>query len=225
MIEPSRPLPNPFDTSFNKPNSKFPEILAANEFLISDSTEFEVSYSHIKSQTPNFPLFFPIVYHSIGIEIPQKYSFITRMCYCVALSFSYVLLFSFFMQMFSKNIESYLIIPWRELILSSFILMVCPAALFYSQYFPLYYSIRDQKPNPSLIPFQFCIIFFMIFFAAGIPGSGVIGLGYAIICYNQSNIIQQVISLIITGWHFLNLIFEIIIFFLIIPINSDLSSH
>ncbi|KAK8896460.1 hypothetical protein M9Y10_014360 [Tritrichomonas musculus] len=231
LIEQKATLPNPFDSYLDNRNNNshlfndrndfsLPKIMNYKEYSNDDgSNGFDVSLSNSKRRSPNFPPFFPIVYHSIGLEIPNKYSFIIRMCYYCALSFSYVLIFSFFAQMFSDEIDSLLIIRWRELILSFFILLICPISLFYGQYFPLYYAIRDEKQNFSLIPFQFFTIFFFFFFFIGIPGSGTIGIWYFIICSRYGSVITKIISMIVTIWHFLNLMIEVIILFMIAPLN------
>ena len=230
LIEQKTTLPNPFDAFLDKNNGypafsnhnsmTLPKIAAfkdtSNDYIRSDS---DIYLSNSRRKTPNFPPFLPMVYHSIGLEIPHKYSFIIRMCYYCALSFSYVLIFSFFAQLFSNQIDNLLIIRWRELILSFFILLVCPASLFYGQYFPLYHAIRDEKPNISLIPFQFFTILFFFFIFLGIPGSGSIGIWYFVICHQSGSIFTEILSFIITVWHFFNLVAEVIILFMIAPLN------
>lgn len=236
IIEQKTTLPNPFDTFSDNRNNihpmlsdrnclSVPKIATfkdnSNDYIGNDS---DVYLSNSRRKNPNFPPFFPMVYHSIGLEIPHKYSFIIRICYYCALSFSYVLMLTFFAELFSNHIDNLLIVRWRELILSFFILLVCPASLFYAQYFPLYHAIRDEKQNFSLIPFQFFTILFFFFIFLGIPGTGMIGICYFLICHKCGSIFTEILSFIITAWHFFNLVVEIIILFMIVPLNRQNSS-
>ncbi|KAK8870455.1 hypothetical protein M9Y10_008337 [Tritrichomonas musculus] len=215
IIEQKVALPNPFDSTPEYRTNEVPGILDNQNF--NDS----MPVSDTTAKKPNFPSIFPVVYHNIGLEIPQKYSFICRLCLYEARSFFFVLLFSFIAGCFSGSIDSYLIVKWREVVLSLFILIICPIALLYGQYYPLYCAIREERPNSSLVPFQFFTIFVFFFILIGIPGTGLIGIGYLIVCFRQGKLVNQIFSTLITIWHFLNFVIQFILLFLISPINAS----
>lgn len=212
IIEQKVSLPNPFDASSTLHTE------AAN--VLDNPLHDSMPIPDTTAKKANFPALFPVVYHSIGLEIPQKYSFICRMCFNETRSFLFVMIVSFFAECFSGQIDSYLIVKWREIVLSLFLLLICPAALVYGQYYPLYCAIRDEKPNSSLIPFQFFTIFVFFFILIGIPGTGLIGIGYMIVCYRCGQLVNQILATLITVWHFLNFVIQFILLFLISPINS-----
>ncbi|OHT04957.1 hypothetical protein TRFO_27465 [Tritrichomonas foetus] len=213
MIEQKVALPNPFDST--------PDYVQQNDSLFETNNISEsLPITDTTGKKPNFPSVFPIVYHSINLEIPQKYSFITRLCYNETSSFFLVTLLTLIAECFSGQIESSMIVMWREIVLSLFILIICPAALVYGQYYPLYCAIRDERPNPTLIPFQFFTIFIFFFILVGIPGTGIIGIGYLIVCYRCGQLINKIFATLITIWHFFNFVIQFMLLFLISPINS-----
>ena len=212
MIEQKMSLPNPFDNT--------PDFTNQNDRILLDNINESMPLTDTSSKKPNFPSFYPIVYHSIGLEIPQKYSFITRLCYNGMRSFTMALALSVIAEFFSGSIDSLMIVMWREIVLSLFIFFICPAALCYGQYYPLYCAIRDEKPNPTLTPFQFFTIFVFFFLLIGIPGTGIIGIGYLIVSFRCGSLVNKIFSIIITIWHLFNFIIQFMLLFLITPINS-----
>jgi hypothetical protein len=169
---------------------------------------------------PNFPSFFPLVYHNINQEIPQKYSNLVRLSLAAAKSFFYSTFCTVLAQFFSDQIDSDLIFRWREMVLSTFVLLLCPLSLLYGQYWPLYRSIRDETIGRSLVPFQVVCVFVMAFVLAGVPGSGMIGVGYAIVAFRSGETVNKVAATVLTFWQFANTILQLIVLFLVLPLGS-----
>ena len=206
-IEEKALLPNPFDSKIDP--------MVPHESLIHEDTTCQQT-----NQKPNFPFFFPIIYHNIKNDIPQKYSNAVRFGYYGFCSFSLNLLISFLSQCFSGFIQSYLIVPWREIIMSLFTLLIAPLTLFYCQYYPIYISARDNERNTALVPIQFFVIFILFFLFIGVPGTGVIGIGYTIISFKYGGLVNKILSFVSTTWGFVNIVLQVKILFLILPIVS-----
>lgn len=204
-------LPNPFEAP-----QKLSDFNEAHPLIESIS---EAIAKGEPAKEPNFPSFFPVVYHNLN-EIPKRYTGVLSLCLFGCKSFFWVLLTTVFAQIFSNRINSVLIFRWREMILSVFMLIICPLALLYAQYYPLYVSIRDEKMKHSLVPFQFFTIFVMVFMGLGLPGSGMIGLWYTIITFHEGAGVNQLFSTLITLWHLANVVIQIIIVVLISPFMS-----
>lgn len=211
-------LPNPFDTKLLTPPN-----LEDNAPIFMDSLVEQIQEGDGKRK-PNFPSFCPLAYHNISQEIPQKYLFLIRITYITSVSFTCLLIFSFISQCFLSPIVSPTIIKWREVILSLFEAIMCPSSLFYGQYYPLYCSFRDQRSNKNLICFQIFTLVVFLFFTIGIPGTGIIGFGYAMLSFRGGEVSNRIVGVICTIWHIFHFFMEMIIFILEIPLLSSVRS-
>jgi hypothetical protein len=202
----SETLPNPFEPT------PMADIAPDDDSLLAAlSQEIAGEGSTLRRCRPNFPSLCPVVYHNITQEIPARHSFTVRLSFFAARSVSVSLFVNFMCSMLSGSMKSSTIEWWREVVLSAFAVLVCPVALFHVQYFPLYFSVRDEQPNGSLIPLQFFVIFSLFFFFVGVPGSGVIGAGYSIVAFRYGTFWNQFCSVVITLWHIVNVILEILV--------------
>lgn len=200
-------LPNPFGTQI--------QPMIPSEGLLSGQSEYSAK------KEKNFPFFFPIIYHNITMEIPQNSSSSVRFCLFSFYSFTLYLVFNFMSNLFSGNINSYLIIRWREILLDSIILVLFPIVLFYCQYYPFYCSAKDNAKNPKLIHMQFVVIFCFFLFFVGIPGTGLIGLGYAFVAFRYGAFINKILSFVMTTWGIVNVAFQVKVLFDISPIVTS----
>lgn len=206
-LEERQALPNPFESNSAMSTEVDPIVESISE-SISEGPP---------AKPPNFPAIMPIVYHSVGLEIPQKYSYIVRFAYIGVKSFFWCLLLSVIAEVFSDKIRSVYIYRWRELILSAFILLICPIGLLYGQYFPLYCSIRDEKRSRALVPFQMFTIFVMVFMLLGIPGTGIVGIGYTVVAFQCGTIVNKIFGVICSLWHLVNVVMQAVLLVLIGP--------
>lgn len=197
-------LPNPFKSA----SAEITPLIESISETISDGDP---------AKAPNFPPCMPIVYHSVGLEIPQKYSYIVRFALIGVKSFFWTALCSVIAQVFSDRIKSVYIFRWREIILSVFVLLICPIALLYGQYFPLYRSIRDERRDRSLIPFQMFTIFVMLFMLLGIPGTGVVGVGYTVVAFQCGDLVNKIFGVVLSVWHLVNVAIQVVLILLIGP--------
>jgi hypothetical protein len=199
-------LPNPFEAT------PMADIAPDEDSLLAAlSQEIAGEGATLRRRRPNFPSLCPVVYHNITQDIPARHSFPVRLSFFAARSVSVSLFVNFICSMLSGSIKSPTIECWREVVLSAFAVVVCPVALFHVQYFPLYFSVRDEQPNDSQILLQFFVIFCLFFLVIGVPGSGVIGAGYSIVAFRYGTFRNQFCSVVITLWHTVNVILEIIV--------------
>jgi hypothetical protein len=199
-------LPNPFEAT------PMADIAPNDDSLLAAlSQQIAADGSILRRRRPNFPSLCPVVYHNITQEISARHSFPVHLSLFAARSVSVSLFVNFMCSMQSGSIKSSTIECWREVVLSAFAVLVCPIALFHVQYFPLYFSVRDEQPKGSLIPLQFFVIFCLFFLVVGVPGSGIIGAGYSIVAFRYGTFWNQLYSVVITLWHIVNVILEIIV--------------
>ena len=79
-------LPNPFDMSIDP--------VVFNSDLVNEDISAHIS--EIKqNRNPNFPFFFPIVYHNIAHDIPKRYSYAVKFCLFSFFSFFFNMLLMF----------------------------------------------------------------------------------------------------------------------------------
>ena len=202
-------LPNPFDI-IHKNDSPDMELISR-----------EVDETNDKNLL-NLPPFFSILYHNISLEIPQKFTLIVNLTFYSTYSIYLSLIINFIGSFFSNNINhSTFSSLGREIVLSFFNLIFFSFFLFVFQYYPIYLSIKDEKYLKTVIPVQILTIFLLIIFFLGFLNTGIIGYNYWIISIECGQTINLVFSFILTLWHFLNLILEIIILILIYPIFKN----
>ena len=211
-------LPNPFDTHLGGSGSNEPQIL--------DGLVRELSTNNSNdSNDPNFPSFYPIVYHNINLEIPQKRSFIVRLNFTFARSICLCLFFSVIASFFSFQMKGCCSIEGfhagKEIFLSIVTLFFGSALIFYVQYFPFYWAIRDERTNKSAVPVQICTMILIAILLLGIPGTGTVGFIYTYIAFHSDHIIPKFFSLVISIWQLLNMIGEIVIYILMRPIFRE----
>ena len=145
-------LPNPF--------AQATQSSPLNESADLEGLERELQNDQEKQ--PNFPSFYPIVYHSISAEIPRNFTFIMKFTYWSDCFFSLYCVFQFLVILFSFTIKSELFSPWRDIILSFCALLILPALLFYAQYYPFYCAVRDEMTQKShLVLVQTYVVFIL----------------------------------------------------------------
>jgi hypothetical protein len=194
------PLPNPFDPTQNS-SLVYCGVLNGIAEEIEDGP---------KTEKPNFPFFFPLVYHSINLEIQQRYSFAVRMCYSTAISFTICLIFNFFFSFFTTKIYDGKTSILQDLTMSLGLLIFGASLLFYVQYYSVYTTFRDGKPINKILRIQAFVIVAFAFLFLGFRGTGFCGIFYVIAAFNFGSVINKMCGLIITVWHVINFIFEII---------------
>ncbi|OHS98007.1 hypothetical protein TRFO_35689 [Tritrichomonas foetus] len=213
-------LPNPFDSSKSGNISNHePQLL---EGLVRELRE----NSDNSAMPPNFPSFYPVTYHNINLEIPQKRSFIVRLNYLFAQSICLSLLFSVFAALFSFGIDSCVnsctsfagFHFGKEIFLSMVNLVFGVALVFHVQYFPFYAAVRDETPTRSAIPVQVATIAALCVLLAGVPGTGAVGIGYAYIAFKYGKWMNKFFSFVISAWHLLNIVGEAVVFLMMRPI-------
>ena len=206
---------NPFDSS----------VVVSGESLDSNSLE-NISREadanqRENSSVPNFPPFYPLIYHNIRFEIPPKRLFIVRLNFFTAISIIISLAFSFIGSLFSFLFDSCNELTCfhvgKEIFLSFVNCIVWTAILFYNQYYPFYTSMRDETSNNSLIIVQLFTIFILLVFLIGIPGTGFIGVVYLYASFESGTVVNRFFGFVLSFWHFINLLLEIVIFFLMRP--------
>jgi hypothetical protein len=201
------PLPNPFELSSVHGIPDNPPILEA--------LSQEISGPGFTAHRPNFPVCCPVVYHNIAKEIPQKYGPVIRISFVAARSFFWVLLATPMVQLFAHRIDSPLVPQWREMVMSVFLLLLLPAALLHSQYYPLYCALRDEYLRRGLVLLQFVVLFVHFFALIGVPGSGFVGVGYAIVAFRCGDAVTKALSVTVTVWHLVNLVLQIVVLALV----------
>lgn len=205
-------LPNPFDT-------------AKNVSSVHDSTDLEGLVREFDSgqtgneQPPNFPPFYPLVYHNIGQEIPQKYVYIVRINLITAYSFTASMIFNFLGSFFSTQMESpYFSSAFREIFLAFINLIILPISLFYVQYYPFYKAVRDEGQNRAIVPVQIMVIIIFGLLLIGFPGTGNAGIIYATEAFNYGGYGTKFFSVVMVIWHFVDFVGEIAV--LLLSMNS-----
>jgi hypothetical protein len=58
----------------------------------------------------------------------------------------------------------------------------------------------------------------------GIPGTGLIGIGYTIVAYRYGQVLNKIGATILTFWQFANVILQVIVLFLLLPLENP-SGH
>jgi len=197
MNEETMALPNPFAVA-NDPNDSPDLELLTRE---TDGNDERRPFS--------FPVFYPLAYHNISLEIPQKYSFIVRLSYYSAYSIVFSMFFSFLASLMTTLREVFLSFTW--MILYSFLFL-------YVQYYPLYTSIKSEIPSQKIVPVQYAMIFFLLPLVIGLPGTGMIGFVYLSNAYSLGSSFSIMLSFIISIWNTINIVSEIAILFLIVPL-------
>ena len=202
-------LPNPFD--------HLAEINLTDDHHKSNDLEgIQRETIEENSDEPNFPFFYPLVYHNIHHQIQPVYSSVVSMAYYTALSFTFSLILQFITSFFAKNISS--ITPQSVIFLALVQIFILPVLLFYAQYFPLYNSFRDQKRNKSFLWVQGFTIAIFALELLGIPSTGSVGIIYLFLIKKPQNCsisptINIVLGVVLLVWHFADLLCEIVIFF------------
>jgi hypothetical protein len=176
----------------------------------------EISGPGFSAHRPNFPVCCPVVYHNIAKEIPQKYGPVIRISFVAARSFFWSLIATLIVQLFSHRIASPLVPRWREIVMSVFSVLVLPAALLHSQYYPLYCALRDEYLRRGLVLLQFVVIFVHFFALIGVPGSGFVGALYAIVAFRCGDTLTKALSVAVTVWHLVNLVLQVVVLALVI---------
>ena len=92
--------------------------------------------------------------------------------------------------------------------MSIIMLLACPILMFYCQYWPIYTAARDETSNHGIIISQNAVLIAMGIMLLGIPGTGMIGIGYTILCWNSGQLSNVIIACVFTGWHSMNIILE-----------------
>jgi hypothetical protein len=195
-------LPNPFETQ------PIP-IDSIDEPPLMEALSQEIAAAGFARHPPNFPFCCPVVYHSISKEIPQKQAGFVRLCLTSAVSFCGALIVNVIAQFFSGRIESSLVPMWREIVMSVFALLVYPAVLLHAQYFKLYLAVRDDQPEQGIVLAQFVVIFVHFFVVIGVPGSGLIGVGYLVVAIRCGDGVTKGLAGVMTVWHFVNLCLQV----------------
>ena len=204
-------LPNPFDPSQNS-------ALVDGDVLSGITREID---DGPKSEQPNFPSFFPLVYHNISREIQSSYSFAVRMCYFADCSFVWSLFFNFLCSFFTEKIRDHKTSIFQDCFLSLTHFIFTSSVLFYIQYYPLYKTFRAKKSLHNLILTQYFVVIIFFFMFAGFRGTGLIGIGYIIAASNFGSILNIVVGIVFTLWHLLNFILQFILFFIIKGISDE----
>ena len=204
-------LPNPFD--------HVEEITATDDIRLTDMEKIKreiINENEETSNEPNFPFFYPIVYHNISNDIPPFYSKIVSMAYLVSISFTFSLIVQFLGTFFSKNIKN---TSYGSSIVASLVqIIILPILLFYLQYFPFYKSIKYQKRSSSTLKVQLFVIFIFLLEFIGIPSTGSIGIVYLFSRNEKTSIICSFFGYTLTFWHLVDLLCEIILFFRMKPL-------
>lgn len=207
MEEPKKALPNPFDTA---------AILAENENgLLLEGLDREVEQSN-NDHTPNFPFFYPVIYHSINLEISQKRSFIVRTAYLTANSIMYSLAFSILISLLYISPRGAKL--FQNTILASFNCIFGSIILFYCQYFPFYYAFKDEQPNKTSIPTQIGLLTILFISLLGFPNTGSYGMFTTYDAFKSDKSFAKFFGVIITIWKLMNFVLEFIIFILMRPL-------
>ena len=197
------PLPNPFDPSQNS-------TLVDGNVLSGIAAEIE---GGPKKEKPNFPSFFPLVYHSINLEIQQSYSFAVRMCHFADSSFVWSMFFNCICSFFTEKIKDNLTSIFQDFYLSFLSFVFFSATLFYVQYYPVYRTFRDKRNLKRIILTQVIVLFAFFFMFAGFRGTGIMGIVYIVAAFQHGTKLNCVIGFIFTIWHLINFILQIIVFF------------
>ncbi|EAY19327.1 hypothetical protein TVAG_452410 [Trichomonas vaginalis G3] len=192
-------LPNPFDPSSYKID---------DEILVGMTHELEKQPEENK---PNFPSFWPLVYHNINTEIQQGFSFLVRMTYFTAVSITYCFFWTLLGSIFNFQIKDNKSSLGQDIIMSLSYCVIFPAALFYIQYYPLYVNLRDGKSIGGCILAQLFVVFFAGVTFTGFRGTGFIGIQYTLSAFANGSLINRIVGVVITVWEIFNFILEIII--------------
>ena len=204
-------LPNPFDPAQNS-------ALIDGDVLSGIAAEIEGGPAKEK---PNFPVFFPLVFHSINLEIQQSYSFAVRMCYFAACSFVWSMFFNFLCSFFTEQIKDGKTSIFQDCFLSLLFFIFYSCALFYIQYYPLYCAFRDKKSLHNIIITQYFVVIAFLFLFAGFRGTGIMGIGYICASFEYGSRLTSIIGIIFIIWHFINCVLQIVLFFTLQTISDE----
>lgn len=201
-----RPLPNPFDMT-----STDGHLLEGLE------RELEHTAPEEGDRSPNFPVFYPLVYHNIRVEISPRLSGSVKLMYWLTLSFSMCLLTSFVASLFSGGMSSCDTsmngFSWgKELFMSLFHLLVFPAVMWFAQYWPYYKATKADDLYIAAETVQIFAIGIVGVFMLGIPGTGMVGFLYMVSAFKNGNALNRLFSLVITLWHGSTFIGEIFLY-------------
>ena len=205
-------LPNPF-------------AQATQSSLLAESTDLEGLERELRNdqeKEPNFPSFYPIVYHSISAEIPRNFAFIIKFAYFSACFFTLYCVFQFLVILFSFTIKTELFAPWRDIVLGLCTLLILPALLFYAQYYPFYCAVRDERTQKThLVLVQTYVVFILILILIGFPGTGTVGIWWTIIVKDTGSWFFSLLGSILCIWNIISIIFQ---FYLLISMRPMLEN-
>ena len=205
------PLPNPFDPSQN-------QTLVDGNVLSGIAAEIEGGPVREK---PNFPSFFPLVYHSINLEIQQSYSFAVRMCHFADCSFVWSMFFNCICSFFTEKIKDNLTTIFQDFYLSFLYFVFYSAALFTVQYYPVYRTFRDKKSLKRVILTQIIVLAAFLFLFPGFRGTGIMGVLYIVAAFQYGTKLNCIVGFIFIIWHLINFILQMIIFFTFRSIDEE----
>jgi hypothetical protein len=199
------PLPNPFDVSQDWERE-----------LIEPSVLAEPVAVRPELRAPNFPFFFPLIYHNIDAEIPSVQVKTVKLMFYGATSFAFNLFFCFLTSFFSANLQSEPALTSfhfsKEFVMSLFFFLVFSPLIFYVQYFPFYDSARGNSVSKSARIIQLFVMGIICVFLLGIPGTGMVGILYAVAAFRSDSSISRFLASIATVWHGVNAGVEFVVF-------------
>lgn len=203
-------LPNPFDPANN---------IIDNDILVGVTNEIENPQTE---NHPNFPSFWPLVYHNINIEIQQRYSFLVRMCYFAALSITYCCFWSVVASFFSYSIKDNKSSMSQDIITSITMCVIIPIVIFYMEYYKLYVALRDGTSLHGNVLINLFVVFITGAMICGFRGSGFIGIQYTMLAFKYGSVINRIFGLFITIWEIFNFVLQLILLFQINEISSKM---
>ena len=205
-------LPNPF-------------AQASQSLNLIDSPDLEGlerEMGNEQEKPPNFPSFYPLVYHSISTEIPHNYSFVVKFAYSSAWFFTFYCIFQFIFTIFAAGVKHFRLSPARDIFLALAIVLILPVLLFYLQYYPFYCSLRDEQPqSKGLVAVQIYVIFILLIILIGIPGTGCIGIWWTIIMKKNRHWFLTILGVALCIWDALNIIAQICLLFMMKPLLQN----
>ena len=196
-------LPNPFDLSgiIGSADGSGLEGIEREEHPNRDET----------SRRPNFPPLCPVVSVRISSEIPPRRHRHVRTMFYAAVSFTLVLLFSVAVSFLSWPLSGDSVTSfqwWKELLMSLFYLAVFPAALFFCQFYPFYKSCRDDLPSRTARAVQPFVLLVHAAFLLGFPGTGMVGVVYAVASVGAGSTALTGAAAVATAWHAVNFLVQ-----------------
>lgn len=201
-------LPNPFDMTN-----------AGGDGNLLEGLEHELDRSNAEDgdRSPNFPPFYPLVYHNIRAEISPRMSTSVNFMYYLALSFTCSLVASFIASFFSggmKTCDTTLnSFHWgKEVFMSLFYAIFFPAVIWFVQYWPYYKAMRADDVYVAGEIIQLFVIGILAVFVLGLPGTGMIGFCYMVSAFRHGSGMNKLLSLLLTLWHGTTFIGEIFLY-------------